>query len=263
MRNALSANAMFDSLRTRARRPFAALTNFVGAGFSVSSSSVPRDLKQATSLRANSQRQTPLVRLIVSGTVLLSAAPCSFAQITFAPAVSYPLVSNAQSHLWGCQATGDFNGDGRPDVAVCGVGGIWVFMNKGDGTFLSPFPVGSTPDVLAVADLDKDSHPDLISTSGKAVQVSLNRGFGSFSAPATYLLPSGWSVANGSILVGDFNGDGQQDVAVSDKDHGVVIYFGQGDGTLAEATHFVRRIAPGNTFPTWAMLTETGLMTSS
>src|ERR1017187_4881365 len=180
---------------------------------------------------------SPLMALVFSG-------PLCFSQITFAPAVLYPLTQLAQSGQRGCAVTADFNGDGHPDIAVCAAGGIWLYLNKGDGTFLSAYPIGSpvVTGIVAV-DLNRDGHPDLVATVGASIQVYLNQGFGTFQLSSTYNLPStfltaGYYFGFGGILAGDFNGDGKRDVAVTEYDHGTIIFYGQGDGTLVAGSPF-------------------------
>jgi hypothetical protein len=58
---------------------------------------------------------------------------------------------------------GDFNGDGKADVAEIGSLGVWIFTGNGDGTFNSPvgFLNGITAIFVAVGDFNGDGKPDL------------------------------------------------------------------------------------------------------
>src|SRR5262245_54439587 len=61
-------------------------------------------------------------------------------------------------------AVGDFNGDGRPDLAVAYLGGAGsVFLGNGDGTFRLPrtFLTGGSSTSVAVGDFNGDGRPDL------------------------------------------------------------------------------------------------------
>jgi hypothetical protein len=62
-------------------------------------------------------------------------------------------------------AVGDFNGDGKLDLAVANnTGTVSVLLGKGDGTFLpaQAFPTGGTyPVSVAVGDFNGDGFPDL------------------------------------------------------------------------------------------------------
>jgi hypothetical protein len=139
-------------------------------------------------------------------------------------------------------AVGDFNGDGKPDLVVAGVG---VLRNNGDGTFQSPVSYGSGGDNVAVADFDgrryANGQPilDLVTTVGNGVNVSLGNGDGTFQSPVFYPLPvptmRATELTSSPLAVGDFNGDGKLDIAVGNKVGGqdsVSLLLGNGDGTF-------------------------------
>ena len=77
---------------------------------------------------------------------------------------------------------GDFNGDGKVDLAVAASqsDAVSVLLGNGDGTFRNyvDYSGGSGPWSLAVADVNRDGKPDLvIATPGdSAVSVLLNTG---------------------------------------------------------------------------------------
>src|SRR5262249_565667 len=79
---------------------------------------------------------------------------------TFAPGTRYSVGEEPRSI-----AVGDFNLDGKPDVAVANTSSdsISVLLNRGDGTFGSAgdYEAGSGPISLASADFDSDGIPDL------------------------------------------------------------------------------------------------------
>jgi hypothetical protein len=61
-------------------------------------------------------------------------------------------------------AVGDFNGDGRLDLAVAGAGGVRVLLGNGDGSFLNTnisYVAGTNPSSVAVGDFNGDGSPDL------------------------------------------------------------------------------------------------------
>jgi FG-GAP-like repeat len=70
--------------------------------------------------------------------------------------------------------------------------------------------------------------------------VLLGNGDGTFQAPVTVSA----GVEPFAVVVGDFNGDGNLDFAVSDYDRGVYIYLGNGDGTFQAPTLVNAGVSP-------------------
>jgi hypothetical protein len=149
-------------------------------------------------------------------------------------------------------AVGDFNGDGIPDLAVANAASnnVSVLLGNGDGTFQAPrnFPAGSGPRSVAVGDFNGDGILDLAVVGydqyyhhyDETVRVLLGNGDGSFQAPRTFNAGSGPL----SVAIGDFNGDGVQDLAVAnwgDPAHGVAggvsVLLGNGDGSFQAPLH--------------------------
>jgi hypothetical protein len=141
-----------------------------------------------------------------------------------------------------CVVVGDFNGDGRADLAVATFGGgnatsIAVLLGNGNGTFLAPQTVntGRGPLWVAVGDLNGDGLQDLavanFNADAASVSVVLGNGNGTFQAARNTPVHGAACVA-----VGDLNGDGLQDLAVVDYYSGnVAVLLGNGDGTYAPA----------------------------
>jgi hypothetical protein len=148
-------------------------------------------------------------------------------------------------------AVGDFNADGKLDLTATGdtvyelpgYGSTFydyanILLGNGDGSFtwseakflhFGYFPFSSS---VAVADFNGDAKPDLAvedssaGTSGSAT-ILLGNGDGTFG-PAVNA-----GAGATSLAVGDFNSDGQLDIATPSS-----ILLGNGDGTLQTATTY-------------------------
>ncbi len=114
---------------------------------------------------------------------------------------------------------GDFNGDGKLDVALVGYtngtnGLLQIMLGNGDGTFTKGQTVSfaSIPGSVTSADFDGDGKLDLAVGMDK-VYFYKGAGDGTFSAAGSFSLGTPNSVG---VRVGDFNADGKVDLAASD-----------------------------------------------
>jgi len=139
-------------------------------------------------------------------------------------------------------AVGDFNADGKADLAVANSfdDNVTILLGSGSGGFAaaagSPVNVGASPQSLAVGDFNADGKADLAVANGNDdnVTVLLGNGSGGFAAASG----SPFSVGGfpTSVTVGDFSGDGKADLAVAnDTDDNVTILLGNGSGGFTAA----------------------------
>src|SRR5581483_4506346 len=116
-----------------------------------------------------------------------------------------------------------------------------VLLGNGDGSFQAPVTytpgiAGVLGGVAAIAPLRNDHQLDVLML-GVNLAVLLGSGDGTFASPTLYY--PGGSNPGGSayLLLGDFNGDGKLDAAISGVlgSAGTNMLYGNGDGTLQPA----------------------------
>ncbi|PYT35519.1 MAG: hypothetical protein DMF52_10235, partial [Acidobacteria bacterium] len=153
-------------------------------------------------------------------------------------------------------ALGDFNADGKKDLAVvhqcdqypCPLEELSILLGLGGGTFetkhfnlsgaVQPALLG-----LGVADFNSDGHQDLITTDRyrASVLIYLGQGDGSFAPRRTI----GVAYDPRSFLLGDFNGDTKADVIVAHNgSNNVFVLFGNGDATFGRPPRRLSRPDP-------------------
>jgi uncharacterized protein (TIGR03437 family) len=156
--------------------------------------------------------------------------------------LTYPAGPNPQGI-----AAADLNGDGKSDLVIATSTSLTVLLNNGSGGFQAPTTITLTgaaatlaPRTVLAADLNGDRKIDLVVAGYQGLATLLGNGDGTFQ-PAQLIAPT---VAD--VQVGDLNGDGIPDLAVTSLFGGFLIPTGanlsilpgKGDGTFGTGTTF-------------------------
>ena len=141
--------------------------------------------------------------------------------LSFNPKVDFATGSNPYSII-----ARDFDGDGKPDVAVTNQSStsVSVFRNNGSGTTISfapkvDFATAFSPRGIACGDIDGDGKIDIATGNFGSSNVSVLRNT---SSAGTILFAARVDLAlaplaqTEQLAIGDINGDGKPDIVVPD-----------------------------------------------
>ncbi len=148
---------------------------------------------------------------------------------TFTAAPAPPITGNASGSI----VVGDFNGDGKADLALTFPNNylVQVLLGKGDGTFTAGQTIPDTdgPVFVTTGDFNGDGKADLavINPAGSNVSILLGDGDGTFTKALTVPVEGYASF----IAVADFNGDGNADLAITENNT-LVVLLGEGNGNF-------------------------------
>ena len=172
--------------------------------------------------------------------VLNSNGVLSFVEGTGAGAFDVPAVKIATLPLSSANAfmvAGDFNGDGKVDVALLPPPGnvVQVFWGHGDGTFAALVKISDglpSAGALVSGDFNNDGRADILVAGTTSVAILLGNGNGTFDKPQ--VTKTGLTATAGSLAIalGDVNGDSHLDVAVTDQNGNLQILLGSASGAL-------------------------------
>src|SRR5262249_27159589 len=118
-------------------------------------------------------------------------------------------------------AVGDFNRDGKPDLATSDItrNVVSVFLNNGAGGFrrASDFATGSGPTAIVTGAFNGDGKADLATLGNYAgvgvLSILRGNGDGSFQAATNF-----WgSYPEHSLATADFNNDGRADLVLDES----------------------------------------------
>ncbi len=141
-------------------------------------------------------------------------------------------------------ATADFNGDGHADLVTTNgysqngpPSAVNILLGNGDGTFdpAIHYNVYNNPNYLIVDDFDGDGIPDIAATKSGGFVLLLGLGDGNVAQTADLSLTPDdtYSTLPEAIAHGDFDNDGNLDIAVSEViGSNIYVFYGHGDGSF-------------------------------
>jgi FG-GAP-like repeat len=162
---------------------------------------------------------------------------------TFTAKHSYPLSNDC---VVGPMAAGDLNGDGNLDLVIANSGceTVTIFLGTGNGDFQRPDSAYTGGSIggpyqlgLAIADFNNDGKLDIAVSNGRlgfssSIGILIGKGDGTFNN--VYTIADGYANPY-AVVAADFNGDGNQDLAVTNYDNSqVMMLLGLGNGEFSE-----------------------------
>jgi hypothetical protein len=142
---------------------------------------------------------------------------------------------------WPVEA-GDFDGDGDRDIAVGNFNmssqGASVLVGNGDGTFQLPttYATGGNPETMAIGKLDGGSDLDLVYGTNGSASVLLGGPGALFDSTTDFF--GSWVGQSRGTGIADVNGDGKNDILVTEDENKLVYLRGKGDGTFPKQRKF-------------------------
>jgi hypothetical protein len=135
---------------------------------------------------------------------------------------------------------GDFNNDGKSDLATAnnGSNNVSVVSGTGTGTFGSAtnFPAGTNPSGIVTRDINHDGILDLAVTnsSPNTISVRTGNGLGGFGTASDFAV----GTSPNAVIAVDLNGDTKLDLAVSNNSaNSVSVLLGDSLGGFSAATN--------------------------
>ncbi len=125
---------------------------------------------------------------------------------------------------------GDFNNDGKPDIAAASDNGVDAWMGNGAGAWTlsdGGLPSSGTFSEIRMADLDNDGDLDIIAAGGNnnGIRVCKGNGAGTWTLTVTGMPTTG---TYSSLAISDINLDGFLDIITSSTNSNQVVWTGDG-----------------------------------
>ena len=163
--------------------------------------------------------------------------------ITFAPVVTISDYFHSDNIT-----VADFDGDGKVDFATANfAAGISIWKNASTpGSVSFPtridYTAGTNPASIAAGDLNRDGKPDLVVRNYGSSTISVYKNT-SISGTIQFAPKSDYTIgsSSGGLSIGDLNGDGKPDVAVSSGISGIVSLY-----TNTSGVDSIKLSAPAN-----------------
>lgn len=158
----------------------------------------------------------------------------------FTATASYPTIAESSSRAIG-PVVGDFNEDGRLDVAVADIRFVsgpetYTFWFGQPGGTLGPAQSragkGEMETKIVSGDFNGDGNLDIVSNAHQWADESVGQGWlikgdgaGGIAATSQLGAPAGYDGQHGGVIGRDFDGDGKLDVAMNDGRNTVTVFL--------------------------------------